>query len=521
MEIRNPILPGFNPDPSICRVGDDYYIATSTFEWFPGVQIHHSRDLVHWRLLTRVLNRVSQLDMRGDPDSGGIWAPCLTHHEGTFYLCYTDVKNFIGIWKDTHNYLVTAEDIMGPWTDPIYLNASGFDPSLFHDDDGKSYLVNMIVDHRKGKNRFGGTLLQEYSRKEKRLIGPVRNIFPGTSLGCTEGPHIYKRNGFYYLMLAEGGTGYKHAVTIARSRSITGPYEVHPHNPILTSANDAGVTLQKAGHASLVETQNGEWYIAHLASRPITEKKRCVLGRETSLQKVVWKDDWLSLHTGGNAPESAVPAPDIVSHPFPAEPVRDDFDDSTIPLCFQSLRVPMTEDWITLTARKGYLRLYGRESLASNHRQSLLARRQQAFSYTAATCLEFDPVSFQQMAGLICYYDTDRFFYLHVSHDEDIGRHIAVISRDYDVFEETAERVPLGTARVFLKADVDHERLQFSYSFDGSKWHSIGPVLDASKLSDDYSRTWGFTGAFVGICCQDLSGVRCHADFDWFEYTER
>jgi xylan 1,4-beta-xylosidase len=215
--IRNPILRGFNPDPSIVRVGDDYYIATSTFEWFPGVQIHHSRDLVDWRLLTRPLNRASQLDMRGDPDSCGVWAPCLTHADGLFHLVYTDVKRYGrtttagasgASLRDFHNYLVTSARIDGDWSDPVYLNSSGFDPSLFHDEDGRKYLVNMLWDHRPGQNRFAGIVLQEYSPAEQRLVGKRHNIFTGTSLGFTEGPHLYKRDGWYYLITAEGGTGW-------------------------------------------------------------------------------------------------------------------------------------------------------------------------------------------------------------------------------------------------------------------------------------------------------------------------
>jgi xylan 1,4-beta-xylosidase len=174
--IHNPILQGFNPDPSIVRVGDDYYIATSTFEWYPGVQIHHSRDLVHWRLLTRPLRRPSQLNMLGDPDSCGIWAPCLTYSDGLFHLIYTDVKRYgrttqagtAGVsLRDLHNYLVTCESIDGEWSDPIFLNSSGFDPSLFHDDDGRKYLLNMLWDLRPGRNRFAGIQLQEYSPAEK------------------------------------------------------------------------------------------------------------------------------------------------------------------------------------------------------------------------------------------------------------------------------------------------------------------------------------------------------------------
>jgi xylan 1,4-beta-xylosidase len=252
--IQNPILRGFNPDPSIVRVGDDYYIATSTFEWYPGVQIHHSRDLINWQLITRPLNRPSQLNMLGDPDSCGIWAPCLTYHEGLFYLIYTDVKRYgrsipagsaVASLRDMHNYLVTCETIDGEWSEPIFLNSSGFDPSLFHDDDGRKYLVNMLWDHRPSHNRFAGIQLQEYSHKERRLIGQREVIFKGTSIGFTEGPHLYKRNGFYYLLTAEGGTGWGHAVTLARSQFVNGPYELHPDNYILTSRNRPEAELQR------------------------------------------------------------------------------------------------------------------------------------------------------------------------------------------------------------------------------------------------------------------------------------
>ena len=236
--IENPILPGFNPDPSIVRVGDDYYIATSTFEWFPGVQIHHSRDLIHWRLIARPLSRPSQLNMLGDPDSCGIWAPCLTFDDGQFYLVYTDVKRYgrtsqagsAGASLARFSQLSRDQRVRSraPWSDPVFLNSSGFDPSLFHDDDGRKYLVNMLWDHRPGRNRFAGIVLQEYSAVEQRLVGPRHRIFEGTRLGFTEAPHLYKRDGFYYLLVAEGGTGWGHAVTMARSRTLTGPYELHP-----------------------------------------------------------------------------------------------------------------------------------------------------------------------------------------------------------------------------------------------------------------------------------------------------
>lgn len=531
-DIVNPVLRGFNPDPSILRVGDDYYIATSTFEWFPGVQIHHSRDLRHWKLVARPLSRRSQLDMLGNPDSGGIWAPCLSYSDGLFYLAFTDVKSHLGPFKDTHNYLVTAPSIEGPWSEPIYLNSSGFDPSLFHDDDGRKWLVNMIWDHRKGKNPFGGIALQEYSVEERRLVGPITNIFRGTELGFTEAPHIYKHNGYYYLMTAEGGTRFGHAVTVARSRSLFGPYEVDPENPILTAAGRPELELQRSGHASLVQTQTGDWYLAYLCGRPLRPSMRCNLGRETALQPVEWTSDgWLRLAGGGNSPKVVVPAPDLPDHPFAPEPETDHFDGDEISIHFQTLREPLDEEWASLKQRPGYLRMKGRESLYSKHRQSLIARRQQAFIAEAETAVEFEPNTFQQMAGLVYYYNTNNYYYLHISRDEELGKCLNIMLSDRGEYDEALD-APVsieGWTRVYLKASLHDEKLQFWYSRDGEDWQPIGPVLDASIISDENAETLiggrlidqGFTGAFLGICVQDLSGQGQYADFDYFTYRER
>ncbi len=527
MKIKNPILPGFNPDPSIIRVGDDYYLATSTFEWFPGVQIHHSKDLVNWKLITRPLNRVSQLNMAGNPNSCGIWAPCLSYDNGTFYLIYTDVKTFRGIFKDAHNYLVTTNDICGEWSEPIYLNSSGFDASLFHDDNGKKWLVNMIWDHRLDKHPFGGILLQEYSPKEKKLVGPVKNIFHGTDIEKVEGPHIYKRNGYYYLLTAEGGTVLRHSVTMARSKNIDGPYEVDPTNPILTSYFNPTLELQRAGHASIVETQNGEWYMAHLCGRHIPARGRCIMGRETSIQKMEWTaDGWIRLAKGGNEPEVMVEAPKLPEHKWEKENTRDDFDSPKLNINFQFLRVPLNEDSLSLTERPGFLRLKGRESLSSHHTQSLVVRRQQSFFYTAETRVEFEPENFQQLAGLICMYDNRNFYYLNVTWNEEAGKCIDIMTGINGGFDfPLRKKVSLKkTDKCYLRVTIDYDKLRFYYSTDAKEWKQIGPIFDASTLSDEFEEGGGdahFTGAFVGLCCQDLSGTRKNADFDYFDYIER
>lgn len=538
MTIRNPILRGFNPDPSIVRVGDDYYVATSTFEWFPGVQIHHSRDLRHWRLLTRPLNRASQLNMLGDSDSCGVWAPCLTHADGLFWLIYTDVKRFgrmtVGgasgaSLRDYHNYLVTSPRIDGEWSDPIYLNSSGFDPSLFHDDDGRKYLLNMLWDHRPGNNRFAGIVLQEYSVAERKLVGERKLIFKGTPIGFTEAPHLYKQNGWYYLLTAEGGTGWGHAVTMARSRNLTGPYELHPDTYILSARHRPDVELQRAGHADLVETQNGETYMVYLCGRPLRNRGRCTLGRETAIQKMAWGEDgWLRTLDGQGIPTLETPAPALPECTFAAPPAREDFDTPQLPVDFQWLRTPWPEEIFSLTARPGFLRLYGRETIGSLFRQSLVARRQQAHCLSAATVVEFEPKHFQQSAGLVCYYNSTKMHYLYISHEETLGKHLRVMScvPDSPQADSFTPPIAIPTGKpVHLRVEIDCERLHFAYRVEGvdSDWRWVPQQFDASVLSDEATAPGqpNFTGAFIGMACQDTAGTLCPADFDSFEYRER
>lgn len=534
--ISNPILRGFNPDPSIIRVGEDYYIATSTFEWFPGVQIHHSRDLVNWRLLSRPLTRESQLNMLGAPDSCGVWAPCLTHADGKFWLIYTDVKRYgrttVGgasgaSLRDFHNYLVTADDIEGPWSDPVFLNSSGFDPSLFHDDDGRKWLLNQLWDHRPGRNRFAGIVAQEYDAFAARLVGERVNIFPGTPLGLTEAPHLYKRGGWYHLVTAEGGTGFGHAVTMARSRTLEGPYELHPDGPVLTARDRPHAALQRAGHGDLVQTPDGTTWMAYLCGRPLANRGRCVLGRETALQPMAWGDDgWLRTRDGSGDPELAPPSPGLPPHPFPPTPDWTDFDGPDLPIDFQWLRSPFPDQLFSLTARPGWLRLFGRESMGSQYRQALVARRQQAFCYSARTVLDFQPRHYQQAAGLVCYYGASKFHYLFVSRDDEHGRHLQVMSALPDSPQADAFTAPVplpDTGLIHLRVEVDFERLRFAFSLDGEQWTWLPQVLDASILSDEATTPGApnFTGAFVGMACQDLSGAALPADFDGFGYVER
>ncbi len=537
MKITNPILPGYNPDPSILRVGDDYYIATSTFEWFPGVRIHHSRDLKHWELVALPLNTKKLLDMTGNGDGGGIWAPCLSYHDGKFYLIYTDMKTEdSSAFRDGHNYLTTATDVRGPWSDPIFLNSSGFDPSLFHDDDGRKYLVNPIWDHRIGHHWSYGIVMQEFSEAEGKLVGPAKVIWKGTPVGMTEGPHLYKKDGYYYLMCAEGGTDYHHSETIARSRDIWGPYEADPETPFLSAFYDPTNPLQKCGHASLVETQNGEWYLAHLTGRPLELGRRplfdlnlygcCPLGRETALQKIEWVDGWPRV-VGGRQGALEIEGPALPEVPVaPTWPGKDDFDSTELNINYQWLRIPLTEQMVTLKERPGYLRIYGHESLASYHTQALIARRWESFNFDAETAVEFEPDTFQQLAGLTCFYNRDNFTFIHVSWDEEVGRCIDIIGRSvkkyYAPLKGKVIPVPAEVKQVYFKVEVRHDTYRYLYSFDGANYTAIDYDFRSADLSDDHVERNGglafFTGAFVGMTCIDMQGTHKPADFDFFSY---
>lgn len=531
--ITNPILPGFHPDPSILRVGDDYYIATSTFEWYPGVCIHHSKDLVNWELVATPLNRLSQLDMRGNPDSCGVWAPCLSYKDGLFYLVFTDVKRFAGDFKDTHNYYVTSSKIEGEWSDPVYLNSSGFDPSFFHDDDGKTYYLNMVWNHlpTSGRNNFspakyfGGMVMQEFDHESQTLLGKPQLVYPGSDIGLSEGPHLYKRDDWYYIVVAEGGTGIHHASTFARSKDIWGPYQTDPQGPLVTSHFAPNTSLKRAGHGDWVESETGECYFVHLCSRPLPWRGRSVMGRETGIQPMSWSEDgWPRLSSGVNYPAETVELHHEATQNTKSRHQRTDFDGKPLPLNLQSLRYPLPESVANQTERAGYLRLYGKESLGSWFEQALLARRQQDFCFSAETQLDFSPSSSQHMAGLVCYYNSKKYYYLHITHDDKLGRVLDVSMCCNNWHSQYPLGAPIAlpaTGEIKLKADVEYDKLVFSYALNG-EFIRLLLELDYSVLSDevgDGGADANFTGAFVGICCQDLVNQTQYADFAYFEYS--
>lgn len=537
MKIKNPILSGFHPDPSIVRAGDTYYIASSTFEWWPGVRIHESKDLAHWNFIGYPLDEKRLLDMTGNLDSGGVWAPDLSFYNGKFYLVYTDVKVTDGSFKDCVNYLTTSTDIRGPWSDPIRMNTAGFDASLFHDDDGKKYLVNQYWDPRSYHHPFYGILCTEFSEEEGKLIGEPWVIYKGTDDKFTEGPHLYKINGYYYLFVAQGGTVYAHQERAARAKSLHDTFVTQPGGPFLTTLDAPHHPIQKAGHGSLVQTPKGEWYFAHLMGRPLHHSTEsvidprgwCPLGRETGIQKLEWDEEGWPCIVGGHNGRIEVEAPSGIGEHLwePTCPERDDFDGSQLNPNFQSLRTPLGEDVMSLTDRPGHLRLYGHFSLASTFTQAHIARRWQAFNFDAEVKMEYHPKTFQQFAGLTCYYNTQNWSCIQVTWHEEYGRVIDVVSTDlgktFSIYEEHPVIVPEDACYVYLKVEVRGISYQYSYSFDGSAWHKVPYIFDSAKLSDEYIKAVydaAFTGAFVGMMSVDGLGSRLPADFDYFLYKE-
>ncbi|WP_018348325.1 glycoside hydrolase family 43 protein [Longispora albida] len=528
MLISNPVLPGFHPDPAILRAGEDYYLATSTFEWYPGVRLHHSRDLVHWRPLGGILGERRLLDLSGVPDSGGVWAPCLSHAHGLFHLVFTRVDNHTGGWWDAQNYLTTASDPEGPWSDPVPLHARGFDASLFHDEDA-CWLLSLTADWRPGHNPFGGIQAQRFDCEKQVLTGDVHHIYSGTSAGITEGPHIYRHGGWYYLVTAEGGTSWQHQVTIARSRTVLGPYETDPAGPALTSRDHPGLALQKAGHGSLVETSTGQWYLAHLAGRPITERGRCVLGRETALQPVTWGGDgWPRI--GDGTPAVEVPAPSLPAHPWPATPVTDTFADSRLGPDWSTLRRPESPEWIDL-GTSGRLRVHGGQSPRGNRSPSLVARRATSLHCALETTMLFTPATPHQFAGVAAYYDTRNWHFAHV-HPHEGGRALSVLTCDdgtLTAHSGTAVALPDGEP-VQLRVAIDGDRVRFAYGLIPSRqWHELDADCDATILSDEYAGeknppdgregSPAFTGTFLGLWVCDLGADGGYADFTQATYT--
>ena len=376
------------------------------------------------------------------------------------------------------------------------------------------------------------------------LKGPVAKIWKGTDIGLVEGPHLYRKDGWYYLVCAEGGTEYDHAVSVARSRYITGPYETHPRNPLCSSRGKPGLYLQKAGHGSWCQGRDGLWTLAYLVGRPLPGTKRCTLGRETALAPLIWKDDWPYLATGGNTPPDSfeVPWPTAeASHAAKEAPESEPTVRSTVVEYrfdaagtgkfledFMTLRLPFDSERFSFAKKPGWLGIRGGESLLCRHGQSLLARRQQDSHFTAQTRVVFDCHSFQQMAGLVYRYDENNWYYLCVTWDEILqSRVVKLLMMDAGTFSmpslgdggsRLSGVIDQPYVPVLLQAVVQGAGLRFMWATESGAWQVAGPSLDASILSDEYD-SQGFTGAFIGLACQDLENRSATAYFEYFRYT--
>ncbi|MBQ9412605.1 MAG: glycoside hydrolase family 43 protein [Oscillospiraceae bacterium] len=541
--IRNPILPGFNPDPCVCRRGDDYYLAVSTFEWLPGLPVYHAKDLKHWELLTHILTDDRNPDLRKLPSAKGIWAPCLTwcEEDGLFYCVYGVMNSMEARYFDINNYLITAPEITGPWSKPVYLHSCGFDASLFHDTDGRKWLVSLDWETRENYEKPGAICLVEYDPRAKTIVGYPRRIWwGGTDRGCIEAPHLTKRGKYYYLMCAEGGTGYNHCVSMARSTRVDGPYVKDPANPILTSQPawsyerhdwdhlkpryyNPDAPLQKCGHGSYVDLPNGETYLFHLCARPFVPELRCTLGRETAVQKMVWTEDgWLRMADGTNLAKAETPEPLLPEAPMPGIPDFDGFDSETLRPGYYAPRI-LPERFVDLRTRPGWARIRGQESRSSLNEVSILARKLTGVYGVVTAKMEFHPAVHQHSAGLILYYDNMNYLNLRKYRSESLDSDALSVTRMENgvrtVYEDERVAVPTEPA-VWLRLCLEGRRCHFAWRLEGEEeYRRIGPDFDLTKYSDEYCKYGEFTGTMVGLTCADRIRHEMYADFDCFEYV--
>ncbi|QYR19306.1 glycoside hydrolase family 43 protein [Paenibacillus sp. sptzw28] len=515
---RNPILPGFYPDPSICRVGDDYYMVTSTFEYYPGVPIFHSHDLVNWRQIGHVLDRPSQLNLDGTPTSRGIYAPTIRYNNGVFYMITTFVESATGARR---NFYVTATEPAGAWSDPNWLNdAPGIDPSLLFDDDGKVYYTgNRVPPEGQQYPKHMEIWLQELDLEEKQLTGPKFSLWDGAlkQIHAQESPHLYKINGFYYLVIAEGGTGFTHSVTVARSENVTGPYESCKMNPILTHRHlGKQYGIVNVGHADLIETQCGEWWMVCIASRPYGGYHRN-MGRETFLVPVQWEDGWPVVNPGKGIVEWEMTRPNLPEKRWPSLSACDHFDAPVLEDRWNFIRTPRGDFW-SLSERPGHLRLRLKpESMTEELNPSFVGRRQQHIYFAVRTSVEFTPNGPSETAGLVALQNHDFQYRFECGLSGEDQTVVRVVCREQG--EETvlgSKVVPPG--KLYLQFEAIGQSLRFDFATESGRWETIVENADGTVLSSD--KAGGFVGTYIGIFASgNGSASSNYADFDYFEYV--
>jgi xylan 1,4-beta-xylosidase len=506
----NPIVAGFYPDPSIVRKGDDYYLVMSSFSYFPGVPLFHSKDLVNWTQLGSVLTRPSQLALDSAGISRGIFAPVIREHAGTFYMITTIA--------DRGNFIVTTTDPRGPWSDPIWLPelAGGIDPSLFFDDDGKAYVVNngppvgtpLYNGHR-------AIWVQELDVATKKMVGP-RTLIVNGGVDIAkhpiwiEAPHIVKHEGKYFLICAEGGTADQHSEVVFRSDSPRGPYTPGPINPILTQRHldpARPFPVTSTGHADFVETQNGEWWAVFLGVRPYGDNLYNT-GRETWLLPVRWENGWPMILAGNATVPYVAQRPKLPSQPAPKIPtsgnftVRDDFTDTKLAPYWEFVRTPH-EGFFDLTSHPGSLTLEARPAALGTHAQlSFVGRRQEHLNASATTVVRFAPAKAGDIAGLVAF-ETDDFNYLLGVTLVDGKRSVQLIERDGRIATRgpiVVATAPLGgapDAPVYLRITARGDTYDFAYGTSPDRWTVLKPGADGTILSTKVAG--GFSSNFVGV----------------------
>ena len=497
---KNPIITGMNPDPSICRVDDDYYLATSTFEYFPGLPIYHSNDLVHWKQIGHVLSRPGNCPLSGAGSSGGNYAPAIRYNKGTFYVSCT---NYGG--RGTQGaFYVTATNPAGPWSEPVWVGNWNVDPSILFANDSMYWV---------SPDNKGSFMVGTFDPDQKKFIKPLQLVASGLGGSSPEGPHLYKINDYYYLMSAEGGTGYEHREVIQRSKSPYGPYEPSPYNPVISNRDKPESPFHAIGHADLVQLSDGSWWIFTLGIRPKGGKYHH-LGRETFLAPVKWTDDgWPIAGDNGNMLEKFT-APNLPEHQWEKDPVRDDFSSPSLGLQWNFIRNPYDADW-SLTEKPGHLRLNGSKvSLKEKDSPAFVGRRQAHFNMVASTKMSFIPVDENEEAGLVVRGNDANHFSLVITQRE--GKRV-VLLRKYlqDKVESEAYEV-ISKGDVVLKISATDLVYKFWAQPKGKKAILVGTAATKDISTEKIS---GFIGAFIGMYASGNGNENINpADFDWFVY---
>lgn len=500
---KNPIIPGFHPDPSICRVGNDYYLVTSSFDYFPGVPLFHSKDLVNWEQLGHCLTRPSQLKLDKCWSSAGIYAPTIRYHKGVFYLITTNVS-------DKGNFIVHSKDPAGEWSDPVWLKQKGIDPSLYFEND-KCYMTS---------NPDNTICLSEINPDTGEQLSESRPIWQGTGGRYPESPHLYKKDGWYYLLIAEGGTEYGHKVTVARSRDIYGPYVSNPSNPILThiNMNAQSNPIQGTGHADFVEAHDGSWWIVFLGFRPQSGLHH-VLGRETFLAPVRWDCGAWPVVNGDGTVSLDMKVPTLPLRPFKKSMSDIAFDQPHLGVEWNYLRNPFIQNY-TLFPKKGVLQLKVTSvTLDESDSPTFVARRQEDIDFTATTRVRLENESVGDEAGLTVYMDPSAHYDLFAGQSAVSGKQSLMLRYRIGVLKHIAARIEVPKGKVYLRAAGNKDYYFFSYSIDGINYHLLDKI-NIWYLSSETNG--GFTGVYLGLFAQSTTKVsKACADYDFFSYQSQ